>query len=212
MIVRQSTLTGAAVGLIAALVIALSSAVSGVAVAHARSRSAHGSAHRISRVIKPFRSIDGVRLGFTIAQVDRRFGRPDHRFRVAHRRLAKYDYQDEDLEVGFGGSPRRVIWVATSRLQDHTPQGVRVDLSTMTQARRAYRHELHCSYRSCTLYDRGRRSRPHMSFHFFALDHRLWLGNVELSVSLRRFRRVTRAPRRTGASRPVRSGSTSLSS
>jgi hypothetical protein len=146
----------------------------------------------IPHTIKPFRSVGGLRLRFTVAQVDRRFGRPEHRFPVAHHHLAKYDYRDENFEVGFGGMPPHVIWVATHRRQDHTPQGLRIDYSTPAQAHRMYPHGLHCSHGSCTLYDHGDRSRPHMTLDFGLPGHRL--GDIELSVPISRLRHLMQTP------------------
>jgi hypothetical protein len=96
------------------VVVALNAPATGAtAIAH----PSRAFARAIPHTIKPFRSIGGVRLGFTVAQVDRRFGRPDHRFPVPHHHLAKYIYDDENFEVGFGGVLLRVIWVASYRRQ-----------------------------------------------------------------------------------------------
>jgi hypothetical protein len=182
----RATAAGAALGLIAMAVVALNAPATR---ATAIPRPSRAFAHAIPHTIKPFRSIGGVRLGFTVAQVDRRFGPPDHRFTVPHHHLAKYIYDDENFEVGFGGVLPRVIWVASYRRQDHIPHGLSVDSSTLAQARRAYPHGLHCSHGACTLYDHGDRSQPHMTFEFSLVGHRL--GDIELSVPISRLRQIT---------------------
>jgi hypothetical protein len=188
---QRSTAAGTALGLFTIVAVALNAPAIGAAAAPHPTVFARSIPH----TVEPFRSVGGVGLGFTVAQVNRRFGPPDHRFPVAHRHLAKYVYDDENFEVGFGGAPLRVVWVATYRRQDHTMQGLRIDSSTVAQARRVYPQGLRCTSGgtrppspSCTLYDDGDRSRPHMTFDFGLPGHRL--GDIELSLPTSRAERI----------------------
>lgn len=112
---------------------------------------------RTTRVV-PFKSVAGVPLKLTPAQVRHRLGRPSHTVRVGGK-VAEYDYHRLALSVQFDTlhHPVRANFVgvavgfATPKIRYHTVHGIHIG-SSKAAVRRDFGHQCHWSLGSCTLW------------------------------------------------------------
>lgn len=112
---------------------------------------------RTTRVV-PFKTVAGVPLKLTPAQVRHRLGRPSHTVRVGGK-VAEYDYRRLALSVQFDTLHHPVqanfvgvsVGSATPNIRYHTVHGIHIG-STKAAVRRAFGHRCHWSLDICTLW------------------------------------------------------------
>src|SRR5579875_2256079 len=110
-----------------------------------------------SRRIVPFKSVAGVPLKLTPAQVRHRLGRPSHVVRVSGR-VAEYDYHRLDLSVQFDTDhhPDRADFVGvaegafTRSIPYRTVHGIHIG-STRRAVRRAFGRRCHWNLGDCSM-------------------------------------------------------------
>ena len=111
-----------------------------------------------SHRIVPFKSVAGVPLKLTPAQVRHRLGRPSHTVRVGGK-VAEYDYHRLDLTVEFDTNhhPDRSDFVGvaegafTRHIRYSTVHGVHIG-STRRAVRRAFGRRCHWNLGDCTIW------------------------------------------------------------
>jgi hypothetical protein len=110
-------------------------------------------ARSLPRKIVLYKSIAGVPLGLTPAQVKRRLGKPSHTIRVSGK-IAELDFAAVKIDVEFDTihHPDQSDFIAASGSRYHTSKGIHPG-STVTAVKRAYKGQhLKCQSGLCTLY------------------------------------------------------------
>lgn len=111
------------------------------------------TARSLPRKIVLYKSIAGVPLGLTPAQVKRRLGKPSHTIRVSGK-IAELDFDRVGINVEFDTihHPDQSDFVAAHKSRYHTSRGIHPG-STVKALKRAYRgRHLKCQTGLCTLY------------------------------------------------------------
>ncbi len=108
--------------------------------------------------VLPFKTVAGIPLKLTPAQVIKRLGKPSHVIRVSGK-IAEYDYEKLALSVQFDTlhHPNESDFVgvavgfATPNIRYHTVHGIHIG-STKAAVKRAFGKQCHYSLGECELY------------------------------------------------------------
>jgi hypothetical protein len=129
-----------------AAAVAAATAVLPLAAAPALARS-------VSHTMVPYRSLGGVQLKWTPAQVKKRLGKPDAVFHYRGR-ISAYEYDGAELRVDFDTLQKqdRAAFIGVWGGPYHTIKRIRIGTSEKTLKRKlhGYQH-LSCTYLGCTI-------------------------------------------------------------
>jgi hypothetical protein len=112
---------------------------------------------RTTRVV-PFKTVAGIPLKLSPAQVRHRLGRPSHTVRVSGR-IAEYDYENADMTVEFDTLHHPVlsnfvgvtVGAFSRKIDFHTVHGLHIG-SSRAAVRRAFGHRCHWDLGSCAIW------------------------------------------------------------
>jgi hypothetical protein len=132
------------------------------------------SAQAYNHKVVPFKSVAGLPLKLTPAQVRHRLGKPSHVIRVSGK-VAEYDYESKHLSVEFDNTQAqdRADFVGVNDGAYHTVHGIHLG-SSPKQLHHAFGHKLKCDNGSCTLY-KGAPGSPNS----YRTDFEIFEGKVE---------------------------------
>ncbi len=109
-------------------------------------------ARPLPRKIVLYKSIAGVPLGLTPAQVKHRLGKPSHTIRVSGK-IAALEFDGDQINVEFDTIHRPDLsdFMAANSSRYHTSKGIHPG-STVKAVKKAYKGQLKCQSGLCTLY------------------------------------------------------------